>query len=79
MSAAYQPIPCIQHEQLEFSVLRRLRMHIEYRDGATVRSEAVLPVDVYTRDGAEWMRFRREGGEEAVIRLDDIVKFSELT
>lgn len=77
MGEPYQPIPCIQHERLEFSVLRHLRLRIDYRDGGASHSERVLPVDVFTRDGAEWLKFRRENGEEAKIRLDAITGFSE--
>lgn len=78
MDEPYQPIPCIQHERLEFSVLRRLSLQIEYRDDGAVRSERVLPLDVSTRGGAEWLKFRREDGSEAEIRLDAIVQFQEL-
>ncbi len=73
----YQPIPCIQHERLEFSVLRRIPLRLEYRLGDESRSETVLPRDVYTRGGAEWLRFQRRDGEEVEIRLDAITAFSE--
>lgn len=76
-SGDYQPIPCIQHERLEFSVLRRIPLRLEYRLGNELRSETVLPQDVYTREGAEWLKFRRNDGEEVEIRLDAIVAFNE--
>lgn len=79
MNEGYQPISCVQHERLEFSVLRRLRLQIEYRDDGSSHNERVLPLDVFTREGAEWLKFRREDGKEAQIRLDAIVAFSELT
>lgn len=78
MSEPYQPIPCAQHEQLEFSVLRRLMLELEYREGEVVRHGKVRPLDVYTRDGAEWLKFKGEDGREQEIRLDTIKSFQAL-
>ena len=78
MSETYQPIPCIQHEQLEFSVLRRLMLELEFREGEAVRREKVCPLDVYTRDGAEWLKFKGNDGIEQAIRLDTIKHFQVL-
>ena len=78
MSEAYQPIPCAQHEQLEFSVLRRLMLELEYRKGGVMRREKVCPLDVYTRDSAEWLKFKDEEGIEQAIRLDTIKHFQVL-
>lgn len=78
MTEPYQPIPCIQHERLEFSVLRRLHLQIAYREGGEERRERVLPLDVSTRGGAEWLEFRRDDGSKAEIRLDAIIEFKEL-
>ena len=71
----YVPIACAEHERLEFAVLRRQRLHLEFRDekNALTFSRNVLPIDVETRDGAEWLSFRAEDGAESVIRLDRIV------
>jgi Rho-binding antiterminator len=73
----YQPIACALHEQLEFSVLRRVPLLLEYRQDNRVRQEQVLPSDVYTREGAEWLKFRRDDGSEEAIRLDAILSFCE--
>lgn len=70
----YQPIACIQHERLEFSVLRRIPLMLEHSG----RKERVLPLDVATRDGAEWLKFRREDGSVEEIRLDRIRSFEEI-
>ncbi len=79
MSADYRPIPCIQHERLEFSVLRRIFLDLEYLDAGTPKREKVLALDVNTRNGAEWLKFRRGNGEELEIRLDAIIRFTELS
>lgn len=78
MAEPYQPIPCAQHEQLEFSVLRRHMLQLEYREGDVVRREKVYPLDVYTRDGAEWLKFKGDDGIAQEIRLDAIKYFQAL-
>lgn len=74
MEQNYQPIACVLHERLEFSVLRRIPLMLEH-SGQRVR---VLPLDVATRDGAEWLKFRHEDGREEEIRLDRIATFKEI-
>ena len=78
LTADYQPIPCAQHERLEFSVLRKFRLQLEYVENGERRREKVLPLDVNTRNGAEWLKFQREDGSETEIRLDAITGFQEL-
>lgn len=73
--ADYQPIACALHERLEFSVLRKTPMELRYADENGSYRERVLPLDVATRDHAEWLKFKRENGEVAEIRLDSIVSF----
>jgi len=62
----YQPIPCIQHERLEYAALTRQWLDVKV-DGKVQR---LLPLDVYTRDGAEWLQARNEVGETVTLRLD---------
>lgn len=70
----YVPIPCIAHEKLEFAVLRRQKLRLRLRDGgAGERMLIVLPIDVATRDGAEWLSYCTEAGETGVLRLDCIL------
>jgi len=62
----YQPIACAQHERLEYAALTRQWLDVEV-DGTVQR---LLPLDVYTRDGAEWLKARNEAGETVTLRLD---------
>ncbi|TCS71465.1 Rof transcriptional antiterminator [Sulfuritortus calidifontis] len=73
MAEPYQPIPCALHERLEFAVLRRQRLRLRYRTEAGEVEAVVLPTDVATRAGAEWLSFQAESGANQVIRLDAIV------
>ena len=65
----YAPIPCAQHERLEFAALRREWLETQV-DGAPQR---LRPLDVYTREGAEWLRAEIEGGETLTLRLDRVI------
>lgn len=78
MEQDYQPITCMQHDRLEFSVLRRIPLMLEYRLETQDRIEEVMPLDVSTRDGAEWLKFRREDSRVEEIRLDRILSFEEI-
>ena len=75
MAGDYVPIACAAHERLEFAVLRRRHLQLTWlgQDGRTQFSERVLPRDVATRDGAEWLTIKRPGGEPEVVRLDRIL------
>lgn len=74
MIAEYIPIACIEHERLEFAVLRRQHLRLSFRleDGSEY-CETLLPTDVYTRDGAEWLEFKTANGEQGKLRLDCIL------
>lgn len=77
---AYAPISCMAHERLEFAVLRRQRLSLHFLDGhGAEQTLVVLPTDVYTRDGAEWLTCRTDAGQTQVIRLDRILVADTLT
>lgn len=80
MSAeAYVPIACAFHESLEFAVLRRSPLRLVYRDASGEHDIHVLPTDVATRAGAEWLSYREMSGQsEGELRLDKIVKAEPL-
>ncbi|MHB0986227.1 MAG: transcriptional antiterminator, Rof [Sulfuricella sp.] len=74
----YQPIACILHERLEFSVLRRIPLMLEYRRFDECLKVRVMPLDVVTRNGAEWLKFQKPDGSREKIRLDRIISFEEV-
>lgn len=70
----YVPIPCIEHEKLEFAVLRRQKLDLRWLDEAgEARHSTVLPTDVTTRDQAEWLTYQDLNGTVGVLRLDRIL------
>jgi Rho-binding antiterminator len=62
----YRPIACAQHERLEFAALTKQWLEVTV-DGVAQR---LLPLDVYTRGGAEWLLAKTESGEQLTLRLD---------
>ncbi len=62
----YAPIPCAQHERLEFAALTKQWLDVKV-DGVAQR---LLPLDVATRDGAEWLTAHTADGERVTLRLD---------
>jgi transcriptional antiterminator Rof (Rho-off) len=73
----YRPIPCILHERLEFAALRGIPLWLTHDQDGGRSSQRVRVLDVFTRDGAEWLRYADEAGNQTVIRLDRIVEFQE--
>ena len=70
----YAPISCIEHERLEFAVLRRQKLDRRWLDEAgEARHSIVLPTDVATRDQSEWLTYQDSTGTIGVLRLDRIL------
>lgn len=65
----YAPISCAQHERLEYAALTGQWLDVTV-DGQTQR---LRPLDVYTREGAEWLHAETDGGEALTLRLDRLV------
>jgi len=63
----YEPIPCSVHDKLEETAVRRTVAHFVVRDDdGETRELQDRVVDVFPRDGVEYMRT----GEGQEIRLD---------
>lgn len=72
MSKPYEPISCVNHERLEFAVLKRQWLEIEVLQGEHAGRRRLLPLDVYAREGVEWLDAQTESGEKLAIRLDHL-------
>lgn len=66
----YLPIACADHERLEMAALRRQWQGVNVTVGVRPGPQRLLPLDVYTRDGAEWLVAETESGERLTLRLD---------
>lgn len=65
----YRPIACADHERLEFAALTKQWLQVVVSSGAAQRLQ---PLDVYTRDGAEWLKAQTEAGDVVTLRLDTL-------
>jgi Rho-binding antiterminator len=72
----YQPIACVEHERLEFAVLRRIPLSVLLKDGRTLQGQAL---DVYTKEGAEWLDLCDALGKHHTLRLDELAQVREIT
>ena len=68
----YRPIACSDHDRLEFAALKRQWLDVSVTAGGRAGHQRLLPLDVYTRDGAEWLLAETESGEQLTLRLDSL-------
>jgi Rho-binding antiterminator len=68
----YRPIACSDHERLEFAALTRQWLDIKVTTNDRASYQRMLPLDVYTRNGAEWLVTETESGEKLTLRLDSL-------
>ncbi len=66
----YQPISCVHHDRLEFAALKKQWLDVDILQGEHTGHRFILPLDVYARDGAEWLEAQVESGEVLKLRLD---------
>jgi Rho-binding antiterminator len=74
---AYEPVSCDYHDQLEAAAMHRQKVELEFAlDGVSQKEQGRI-ADVYTADGAEFVKFEAEG-EPLEIRLDHIISMREV-
>lgn len=66
----YRAIACSDHERLELAALKRKWLDLTVTMGDRAGRQRLMPLDVYTRDGAEWLLAETESGEQLTLRLD---------
>ncbi|NOR40540.1 MAG: transcriptional antiterminator, Rof [Gammaproteobacteria bacterium] len=75
----YRPVDCDLHSEYELVIMQRSKIMLTWQDVAgSVHTEAVLPLDLLTHSGEEFMVFSTGAGSECEIRLDHIRSFSRI-
>lgn len=75
----YRPIPCALYSRYELAVLRHVRLTVAWRDDEGTHLERLEPLDLETRDGAEYLLARPlAGGTPRRLRLDRILRAEPL-
>jgi Rho-binding antiterminator len=71
----YKPVSCELYAQFEHWIVRRQRLRVAWKDGAMPpHIESLQPLDLRTREHAEYLIARRHGGGRLELRLDRIVR-----
>lgn len=72
----YEPVSCDYHDQLEAAAMHKQDVELEFDlDGVTQRDRGKI-ADVFTSDGAEFVKFLSTKGE-VEIRLDRIISMRD--
>jgi len=72
----YTPVSCDYHDQLEAAAMHKAEVELEFDLDGVAQTERGRVEDVYTADGAEFIRFATDG-EALEIRLDHIISMKE--
>jgi Rho-binding antiterminator len=73
----YDPVSCDYHDQLEAASVKKRDVELEFDEQGVRQRERGRIGDVFTRDGAEFVRLDKAQGS-AEIRLDRIVSLREI-
>ncbi len=72
--ADYRPISCDVYSEFELAIIRRQPLRLAWQAGDVCVVARVLPLDLETRRGQEFLHCRLPSGERARIRLDYIAR-----
>ena len=72
----YEPVSCDYHDQLEAAAMHKSRVELEFELEGVPQRESGRIADVYTANGAEFVKFDSDGGP-VEIRLDHIISMRE--
>ena len=72
----YEPVSCDYHDQLEAAAMHKSEVELEFELEGVPQKERGRVEDVYTTNGAEFIRFAAGSGP-LEIRLDHIIAMRE--
>ena len=72
----YEPVSCDYHDQLEAAAMHKKQVELEFELEGVPQKETGRVEDVYTAEGAEFVRFAADSGK-LEIRLDHIISMKE--
>lgn len=79
MTSTYHPISCALHGEYELAIMRQAQLELVYIDDQQSRQTVtVLPVDLETRQHAEYLLVKTQGDLNLRIRLDHILEMRML-
>ena len=70
---SYKPIPCGMYDAYEIAIMHGELIHMVWKDESNQHNISVLkPLDLQTREGAEFLVARTDEGRTLNLRLDHI-------
>jgi Rho-binding antiterminator len=76
MMTDYQPIDCGLHSEYELAIMHGNKLMLSWHDSTgTEHVERLVPTDLRSRNGEEFMVAINAEGEELEIRLDRITGY----
>ena len=75
MNKDYQPISCDLHSQYELAIMHRSNLQLTYKtENDSHVTNIVMPVDVQTKNKAEYLIANTSDTKNISIRLDHIIE-----
>lgn len=68
----YQPIACALHDEYEIAIMHKKQLNINWSDNDGQHTARVLPKDILTKDGQEFLIAESQDKKKLCIRLDRI-------
>ena len=76
----YTPIDCDRYSEFELAIMRKWKLRIAWHDAeGQSHVEVLLPRDLQTRHGEEFLLAETTAGKQVEIRLDHITEARRLT
>ncbi len=77
-AADYVPISCDLHSEYELAILRRQWLRLVWANRNVIHDEVVLPLDLKTANGEEFLVCRTKDSVTQTIRLDHVRRASAM-
>lgn len=68
----YRSISCASYDEYEIAILHHQRLHLIWHDGNVIHDQVIMPLNLRTAHGEEYLIVRLASGETAEVRLDRI-------
>ena len=72
----YEPVSCDYHDELEAAAMHKKEVELEFDLEGVAQKQRGRIADVYTADGAEFVKFDSDSGQ-ITIRLDQIISMKD--
>lgn len=76
----YQPVSCDVHSQYELAIMHKNQLQLSwFIKGEIITEQNIVPLDVQTKNKAEYLIAKSSNGENLCIRLDHITEMRILS